>query len=57
MTKILIDEFPESCSDCPLFQERIEIPINSEFIKNIPAECKIGKTYPKCLYWFKKIEK
>lgn len=57
MTKILIDEFPESCSDCPLFQERIEIPINSEVIKNIPAECKIGKTYPKCLYWFKKIEK
>lgn len=43
MTKILVDKLPETCSDCPLYQAPIVIPITNELSQNIPAKCSIGK--------------
>lgn len=43
MTKILVDKLPETCSDCPLYQAPIIIPITNELSQNIPAKCSIGK--------------
>lgn len=55
MTKILVDKLPETCSDCPLYQAPIIIPITNELSQNIPAKCSIGEKNPKCWSWFQEV--